>query len=150
MNIREAGLSDIQYLRELEQRVIEAERPYNSTIKSENTRYYDIESLISDTNSFLLVVEENSTIIGTGYAQIRQSKTSLSHVVHSYLGFMYVTPDFRGRGVNKKIIDHLISWSKNKGVRDLYLDVYSGNTTAIKAYEKVGFKSSLTEMKLGV
>jgi len=150
LNVREARLGDLQSLLELEQRVIEAERPYNSAIKSEGTQYYDIEHLITDDNSSLLVVEAGNAIVGTGYAQIRSSKSSLIHADHSYLGFMYVAPDFRGQGLNKKVIDRLVSWSKSKGVNDLYLDVYFDNSAAIRAYEKVGFKSSLTEMKLSL
>jgi ribosomal protein S18 acetylase RimI-like enzyme len=61
---------------------------------------------------------------------------------------MYVTPDFRGRGINREITEKLIAWSRSRGVTDLYLDVYSENTSAIKAYEKVGFKPSIVEMKL--
>jgi ribosomal protein S18 acetylase RimI-like enzyme len=61
---------------------------------------------------------------------------------------MYVSPDFRGKGINKALVGHLISWSKNKGAQAVYLDVYSENASAIKAYEKVGFEPSLLEMKL--
>jgi len=150
LNLREANLNDLKNLLELEQGVIEAERPYNSAIKPEGAQYYDIEYLISDENSLLLVVEDGNAIVGTGYAQIRASKSSLKHDFHSYLGFMYVAPDFRGQGVNKKVIDHLISWSKSKEVNDLYLDVYFDNSAAIRAYEKVGFQSSLTEMRLSL
>ena len=63
---------------------------------------------------------------------------------------MYVSHQYRGQGINAKIIEKLMSWSKRKGVYDLYLDIYSQNVTAVKAYDKVGFKPSLMEMKLSV
>jgi GNAT superfamily N-acetyltransferase len=63
---------------------------------------------------------------------------------------MYVEPDYRGLGINKLIIDNLIDWSKQQGIFDLYLDVYDGNDTAIRAYEKVGFSKSLVEMKINL
>lgn len=63
---------------------------------------------------------------------------------------MYVSHQYRGQGINAKIIEELMSWSKRKGVSDLYLDVYAQNDPAVKAYEKVGFKPSLMEMKLNV
>jgi len=42
----------------------------------------------------------------------------------------------------------LTQWSRDKGAEALYLDVYSQNSSAIRAYEKVGFAPCLVEMKL--
>jgi GNAT superfamily N-acetyltransferase len=97
-----------------------------------------------------MVAELNDEIIGSGYAQIRESKQSLKHHKHSYLSFMYVARNRRGLGINGMIIENLISWSKEKGVYDLYLDVYDRNNAAIRAYEKVGFTKSLVEMKMNL
>lgn len=148
MIIREANVDDISRLLYLEQCVIDAERPYNSSLKDKSAHYYDIEKLISCYNSHLLVVEVDSEIVGTGYAQIRDSKPSLKHEQHCYLGFMYVSPNYRGQGINSNLVRKLIDWSKGRGISDFYLDVYSENDSAIKAYEKVGFKGGLLEMKL--
>ena len=148
--IRKALSKDQSALLNLEQKVIEAERPFNNTIKSENAIYYDLNNLVADDASYLIVAELKGKIIGTGYAQIRESKKSLKHSKHAYLGFMYVEPDYRGLGINKLIIDNLIDWSKQQGIFDLYLDVYDGNDAAIRAYEKVGFSKSLVEMKINL
>ena len=106
--------------------------------------------MITDNRSHLVVAEDADKIIGTGYAQIRSSKESLQHDSHSYLGFMYVSSGYRGKGINNRIIDLLVSWSRTQGVKDCYLDVYSGNSSAIRAYEKIGFEPSLVEMKLSL
>jgi len=148
--IRKALLEDKTCLLNLEQKVVEAERPYNSTIKSEDAFYYDLNTLLIDDDSHVVVAQVNGQIIGTGYAQIRQSKKSLKHSKHSYLGFMFVEPEHRGCGINKQIMDNLINWSKGQGIFDFYLDVYDGNDAAIRAYEKVGFSKSLVEMKINL
>ena len=148
MKYRHATLDDVSQLRNLEQKLIEAERLYNRLIRESGVRYYDIEALISDHNSILLVAETSNNVIATGYAKIRPSKQSLSHEFDGYLGFMYVTKDFRGRGVNKEIIDRLIAWNREQGVNDIYLDVYADNAPAINAYLKAGFHPSMIEMKL--
>ncbi|WP_394389935.1 GNAT family N-acetyltransferase [Shewanella woodyi] len=150
LNIRKALLKDQEYLLVLEQKVVEAERPYNSTIKPEGAVYYDLNSLLTDDISLVVVAEVNYHIIGTGYAQIRESKKSLKHSKHAYLGFMYIEPEYRGLGINKLIMDELMDWSKEQGVYDFYLDVYDGNDAAIRAYEKVGFSKSLVEMKINL
>lgn len=148
MKFRAANIDDLESLRDIEQKVIEAERPYNSLIKGSGARYYDIEHFISSDEVFMLVAEVEGHIVATGYAKIRKSKPSLIHEIDSYLGFMYVAHEYRGQGVNKDILNRLISWSRDKGARDLYLDVYSENSPAIKAYIKAGFSSSIIEMKL--
>ena len=148
MQIRQATLSDVNALLALEQAVVDAERPFNSAIKAQGARYYDIPALITDDDSYLLVAEDNGAIVATGYVQIRQSKPSLEHNVHGYLGFMYVAPAYRGMGLNKQIIDTLMAWAESKQVFDFYLDVYAENRAAINAYEKVGFQPSMLEMKL--
>ena len=148
MQIRQATLSDVNALLALEQAVVDAERPFNSAIKAQGARYYDIPALVTDDDSYLLVAEDNGAIVATGYVQIRQSKPSLEHNVHGYLGFMYVAPAYRGMGLNKQIIDTLMAWAESKQVFDFYLDVYADNRAAINAYEKVGFQSSMLEMKL--
>ena len=148
MQFRQATLSDVNVLLALEQAVVDAERPFNSAIKAQGARYYDIPALITDDDSYLLVAEDNGAIVATGYVQIRQSKPSLEHNVHGYLGFMYVAPAYRGMGFNKQIIDTLMAWAESKQVFDFYLDVYADNRAAINAYEKVGFQPSMLEMKL--
>lgn len=86
--------------------------------------------------------------MASGYAQIRKAKAYLDHEVFSYLGFMYTHPDFRRKGINKKVVDALVKWSKSKGIKEVRLTVYEENLGAIKAYEKVGFKKHLIEMRI--
>lgn len=150
MIIREANPGDIATLLELEQCVIEAEKPFNSSIKTEKTHYYDLDNLLSSSDSCLIVVEDSNDIIATGYAQIRKSKVALNHDEHSYLGFMFVSPEHRGKAINQKVMNHLIEWSKSRGITHFYLDVYSQNESAIKAYQKAGFAPCIMEMKLRI
>lgn len=148
IQIRQAIADDIQQLFELEQKVIEAERPFNGSIKTSNVRYYNIPALISESDSYLIVAEFDGKIIATGYSQIRESKQSLKHDRHAYLGFMFVDTDYRGQGINRRILEELILWGKSHGIGDHYLDVYAKNSSAISAYQKIGFESSVIEMKL--
>ncbi|MGO2012223.1 MAG: GNAT family N-acetyltransferase [Pseudoalteromonas sp.] len=148
MKLRAATKADIPVLKQLEQAVIDAERPLNSAIKQVNAKYYNLEELISDRNTVLAIGETNNQIIATGYVQIRTSKQQLQHQQHGYLGFMYVTPDMRGQGLNQQIMAYLIEWAKARHVTDFYLDVYNNNTAAVCAYEKLGFEPCLLEMKL--
>lgn len=150
LEYREAKPEDLPSLLELEQRIIKAERPFNPDITAGQTHYYDIRGLIDSSDSHLIVGEYGGDIVATGYAQIRQSKASLQHDIHSYLGFMFVCEEWRGQGINSQVLELLKQWSQQKGACYFYLDVYALNTAAISAYEKAGFEPCALEMKLSV
>ncbi len=148
--IRKAVLKDLDTLLVFEQGVISAERPFDPTLKTGHTNYYDIEKMIKADDVELLVAELDNKLIGCGYARIEDAKPYLQHTQHAYLGFMYVVPAQRGNGVNKMIIDALSSWSKSKHITELRLDVYQHNEAAIKAYEKCGFTKHMIAMRMGL
>ncbi len=87
-------------------------------------------------------------IIGSGYARIENAKPYLQHQQHAYLGFMYVDPNHRGKGINKEIIAALSNWCFLQNITELRLDVYENNEAAIKAYEKVGFAKHMIAMRM--
>ena len=146
--IRTAVQADLPILKEFEQGIIATERPFNDSLKSEYICYYDIGALIDGENSRVLVAEDDGVIVGSGYARIRESKAHLTHDFHVYLGFMFVASTHRGQGINQLVIQSLIRWGKTRGMQDFYLEAYADNNSALKAYEKLGFKTSLLEMKL--
>jgi GNAT superfamily N-acetyltransferase len=146
--IRKATAEDIETLRQFEQGVIIAERPFDPTLKKGKTYYYDIEELINSPSAELVVVELAQTIVACGYAKIKEAKPYLEHRQYSYLGFMYVDPAHRGKGIINKIIGALKQWTISKNITEMRLEVYYNNASAIKAYEKAGFTSHMIEMRM--
>ncbi|WP_221393981.1 GNAT family N-acetyltransferase [Dyadobacter sp. NIV53] len=147
---RKAALSDLPTLLRFEQGVITAERPFDSDIKPDPVHYYDIEELINASHIELVVAEVDGELIGCGYARIEKSRHFLRHPLHAYLGFMYVDPAHRGKGVNKKIIEALKQWALSRNIKELRLDVYEGNLPAVQAYEKAGFSKQLINMRMDI
>jgi len=127
--------------------MVEAERPYYAFIK-ETVTYYDLEALIAEDDSHLLVVESEGKIIGSGYAQIRDSGTSYTYETLCYLGFIYLEPGHRGKAIGQTMLELLKDWGIAKGLAHFHLDVYADNESAIRAYEKAGFKKLTVKMEL--
>ena len=148
LTIRRATIDDVVELRSFEQEVIRAERPFAQDLADGPIHYYDIEHLISNDDCLLLVVESIDGLVGSGYARIEVNKPHLKGDFFAYLGFMFVTEEYRGKGVNGRVLEALKEWSKSKGVRFLKLDVYQDNAAAVKAYTKAGFTANLVEMVL--
>ncbi|HWD89077.1 MAG TPA: GNAT family N-acetyltransferase [Mucilaginibacter sp.] len=137
--IRTATLNDFDILLDFERGIMEFERPMDSTIKEDDAHYYDLATLIESADAEVVVAEQGGELIGSGYAHIIDSKSYLKHQRHAHLGFMYVKPDHRGKGVNQMIIDVLQRWALSKNINEFRLEVYHNNPSAIRAYEKAGF-----------
>lgn len=148
--IRIAKLKDLDILLEFEQGIIEAERAFDPTLKPEKISYYDIEKMLSEEDTEVIIAEINNKIVGSGYAKIIKAKPYLVHDNYAYLGFMFTDSNFRGMGINPKIIEYLKNWCISRKVFELRLDVYNDNPSAIKAYEKSGFKKHLVNMRIGL
>ena len=147
---RKATLSDLPTLRRFEQGVIAAERPFDCQIKEDPVHYYDLENMIEASHIELVVAELDGEVVGSGYARIENARHFLKHQLHAYLGFMFVDPAYRGKGVNKEIIEALKNWAISQGITEMLLEVYDGNLPAIKAYEKVGFSKQLISMRMAL
>ncbi|MDR2228431.1 MAG: GNAT family N-acetyltransferase [Flavobacteriaceae bacterium] len=148
IKLRHATEGDLPALLEFEQGVVTAERPYNPTLIEGEIHYYNLNSLIDSENAVLFVAEDEENIIASGYALIKNiEKDYYNFDRYAYLGFMYVKPEYRGKGVNKLILDELTNWSRDQGVSEIRLEVYSDNVPAVKAYEKAAFEPLILLMR---
>lgn len=145
--VRTAESADLEKLLEFEQGVIDTERLLDVTLKRESTRYYDMAAMLAAPHIRVVVAELDGELIGSGYARIEESKPYLTHDRHSYMGFMFTVPEHRGKGVNQKIIESLEQWSRAQGVTEMRLEVYVENSSAIRAYEKIGYSASILKMR---
>ncbi len=150
ITVRPATSADLDILLRFEQGVILAERPFDPTLKPDPLHYYDLRYMITAPEVELVVAEQDGLLIGSGYARIEKAKHYYKHTHHAYLGFMYVVPEHRGKGVNRLVIDALSKWARSQNITELRLDVYHDNSPAIAAYEKAGFSKSMILMRLGL
>jgi GNAT superfamily N-acetyltransferase len=148
--IRPAVLRDLDSLVRFQRGVVDAERPFDATLRHGDIRYYDIERLIDVENARFLIAQAAEKIVGCGFARIEAAKGYLKHAEHAYLGLMFVEPAHRGLGINGKIIEELKVWCRHRQVRELRLEVYRGNAAALNAYAKAGFIEHMVEMRMAL
>ena len=147
---REAKKEDLNILLEFEQGVIAAEKPFDSFLKREAITYYNIEELITSEKVHLVVAILEKEIVGSGYVRIEKSKSYHKNKLHGYIGFIYVKPTHRRKGISTIVLESLKEWGKNKGINELRLDVYNNNIAAINSYERFGFNKSLLNMRMEI
>jgi GNAT superfamily N-acetyltransferase len=153
ITIRTALKTELSTLLEFEKGIIKAERPIDDTLGTGDIHYYDLAALIDKESCEVVVAvdsENNNKLVGSGFCDIRNAPSYLRHEKFAYLGFMYTHDDYRKRGVNKMVLNHLMLWSKERGIKEVRLEVYCENHGAITAYSKSGFKPNLMEMRLDI
>ena len=147
VNIRKASLSDLSVLDDFLQQLITVERPMDPSLEQEkHITYYNISEFITSNDAALYVAAIHDEIVGCGYGLIKKNKPHFAYKKHGYVGFMFVKDEHRGKGISKKILSAIFEWFKSRGIKETRLQVYQDNPSAIKAYEKVGFKKNLVEM----
>lgn len=148
--IRNATGKDLNTLLGFEQEIIREERSFDSTLKKGNTTYYGLQDLLDSPDAELVVATCNDEVIGSGYAQIRNAQPFLEHQTYAHLGFMYVAPGHRGKGVSKRIIEALQQWANARNITEIRLEVYYTNQPALSAYQKAGFEKHMIEMRMRI
>ncbi|PTM10830.1 MAG: GNAT family N-acetyltransferase [Bacteroidetes bacterium] len=148
--VRKAKPEDFPVLMEFMKGLVDAERPMDPTIKDGNVVYYDLSEIMKNEDSDLYVVELSNELVASGYAKIKEDRPYLKHDKQGYLGFMFVPEKHRGKGYNKLIMDVLLKWCKARNIDEIRLDVYEDNPSAIRAYEKVGLKKHLINMRMNI
>ena len=148
--IRPAQAADLPTLLRFEQGIVMAERPFDHTLKPDPISYYDVEAMIDAPDAEVAVAVLDGALIGSGYAQRKRSRHYVDPDYHAYIGFLYVDPEHRGKGVNQRVLDHLFAWARANDLPEIHLTVYPQNAPAIRAYEKVGFDPYILEMRLNL
>jgi ribosomal protein S18 acetylase RimI-like enzyme len=147
IKIRKATLKDLPILLDFEQRLIAVERPMDISLEQrKKIHYYDIGAFIKSDSAELYVATIEDEIIASGYGLIKRNDAKFSYQEYGYIGFIYVNDEHRGQGISKLIIDAIFNWFRIKNIVEVKLTVYEENPSAIKAYEKLGFKKNLIEM----
>ena len=87
IQFRTATIEDLPILLQFEQGIINAERPFDPTLKPDPISYYDLKALITSDDSKVIVAINNDIIVASGYAKILKGK--------SYHCLLYTSPSPR-------------------------------------------------------
>ncbi|MTH55017.1 GNAT family N-acetyltransferase [Bacillus mangrovi] len=102
------------------------------------------ESLLKK-GSYYLMAMENEEL--AGWVLLSKSFDLFKEEEIGFITELYVLPNYRRRGVAKKLIKKGIDEMKIRGFSDIRLNVFSGND-AIELYKELGFKERSITMEL--
>ena len=134
MKIQKIGPSDWQRLKVIRlDALADAPDAFGSTLNAETQS--------SDQNWKDRLVSQNVTTL---IATINQSDVGLAvgapYDDDAGLYSMWVAPSARGKGVADRLIASVAHWAKERGHKQLLLDVADSNQAAINLYQRNGFE----------
>ena len=59
---------------------------------------------------------------------------------HPHIFLLYVTPKYRRKGIGKALMAYLENWAIHKEYRQIGLQVFLSNTTALNLYHQLGYQ----------
>ena len=85
--------------------------------------------------AIFLVKDENNKIIGLigGYINDLISR-------RGYISVVVLKKEIRGKGIASSLVSKFLNEAKNHNMKEVWLYTYKNNNSAIKMYEKLGFK----------
>jgi GNAT superfamily N-acetyltransferase len=92
-----------------------------------------------DENVFALVAEENGQLIGLVHYLYHRSTTLIHDTC--YLQDLFTTPDARGKGTGKMLIEAVYDAARDAGLKRVYWQTHETNQTAMRLYDHVAERS---------
>jgi ribosomal protein S18 acetylase RimI-like enzyme len=106
----------------------------------------ELRSLIKDRKAKILVVSHQKKILGFIVGIIEKKPYCFSIRNVGYIWDFFVSPDFRKRGIGRKLFESMMSWFKINGLKYTEIDVDYQNKDGICIWKKFGFKGRRINM----
>jgi len=71
--------------------------------------------------------------VGNAIDQVRGDR-------HPHIFLLYVMPEYRHRGIGKALMNYIENWAKQRGYRQIGLQVFQTNTPALDLYHQLGYQ----------
>jgi ribosomal protein S18 acetylase RimI-like enzyme len=97
-----------------------------------------------ETHRIFVAEDESHTFLG--YLWIGEGSNMMSGLKHGYIYDVFVNEEFRGKGIGRMLVEKAESYCREKRYSRILLMVSVNNETAIKLYDKMGFKAEQTYM----
>ena len=153
MNIRRANEKDIPRLIELLEQVLQIHADIRPDIFIPDTTKYteqELAALLKDEKKPIYVaVNEEDVCMGYAFCQMKEQPFSNNMVQFQslFIDDLCVDRFARGQHIGESLFDYVKQEAKRMGCYEVTLNVWAGNTSAEKFYEKMGMKTKERQLE---
>ena len=153
MEIRLANTTDIPGMIALLQQVGEVHHKIRPDLFRGGAQKYseaDLAELLKDETRPIFVGVEEGQMLGYCFCILEEVKDNpvLRDVKELYIDDLCVDETIRGKHVGSKLYHHVCSYAKSIGCRNVTLNVWCGNDSAMRFYESRGMKPRKIYMEM--
>ena len=120
-------------IREMQQQDVDAVTVLEAASFSQPWLRHDFEEILTNPDRFYFVAVEGEEVLGGCMLTDIAGEGDISNVA--------VALEYRRKGIAHALLEHLVQFGKDRGIRDFTLEVREQNVAARGLYEGLGFKS---------
>lgn len=153
MIIRKAEEKDIPRIIELLGQVLQIHADIRPDIFIPGTTKYTVDELTellkNEKNPIYVAANEADICVGYACCQLREQPFSNNMVPFKslFIDDLCVDQQARGQHIGERLFEHVKNEAKQKGCYEVTLNVWTGNISAEKFYEKMGMKTKEKQME---
>ena len=145
MNIRFASAGDIPGMIALLQQVGQVHHEIRPDLFRAGAQKYDeaaLAALLKDPTRPILIAEQDGNVAGYAFCVFQkvQNDNVLCDRKVLYIDDLCVDEAHRGRGIASALYDRVCAFARESGCQAVTLNVWCGNDSAMRFYEKCGMK----------
>ena len=107
-----------------------------------------VRKMIHSKNGLVLLSEVDEKPVGFSISIIKKNPPIFQLEKFGYIVAIFVREKFRELGISSKLKDESFKWLRRKGIEKVSLNVLPNNSQAIEVYEKWGFSTFKSEMRM--
>lgn len=153
MIIRKAEERDIPRIIELLGQVLQIHADIRPDIFIPDTTKYTVDELTellkNEEKPIFVATNEADICVGYAFCQLREQPFSNNMVPFKslFIDDLCVDQQARGQHIGERLFEHVKNEAKQKGCYEVTLNVWTGNISAEKFYEKMGMKTKEKQME---
>jgi ribosomal protein S18 acetylase RimI-like enzyme len=128
--VRPFAPEDLPLLARLAHRLLPADGAVSPRDPESFRRYFDRLAggrLPAEPGAETFVATIDGEAAGTGHSR-------------AYVDILVVAPESEGQGVGQMLLRHIEAWARDRGCREVVLDVFTGNEAAFAFYARRGYR----------
>ncbi len=153
MTIRKAQEKDVPRIMELLGQVLQIHAEIRPDIFIPNTTKYTESELAAllknEKKPIYVVVNAQDVCMGYAFCQVKEQPFSNNMVQFQslFIDDLCVDQHTRGQHIGENLFEYVKQEAKNMGCYEVTLNVWAGNTSAEKFYEKMGMRTKERQME---
>lgn len=104
-------------------------------------------TLVGRSDARVLAARSDDRLVGFGVGRITLLPPFFAERRRGFIQDVFTHPDFRRRGIARRVVEALLAWLHEEQVETVELTVATNNAEAIRLWERLGFRAYMLHFK---